>query len=265
MFVPYGDPAATHYRKLVLDEGEYGIGLLTNSLELGCDCLGEIRYLDGVVNDNDGKAMVVPNAICLHEEDNGIAWKHTDFRTGYVEVRRMPPDGDLHRSSPSATTSTPSTGTSTRTARIEYQVKLTGVISNGAVAAGEARRTARSSRPASTGRTTSTSSTCASTWPWTARPTASSRSNPRRRCQTGRTIRSATRGGPQEVLIESEAAGARSADPLGGRFWKVVNNQMPNDWVTRPATSSCPTMRSPLLLIPAPSCAGRASSATSCG
>ncbi len=49
MFVPYGDPGKTHYRKLVLDEGEYGIGLLTNALELGCDCLGEIAYLDGVV------------------------------------------------------------------------------------------------------------------------------------------------------------------------------------------------------------------------
>ena len=56
MFVPYGDPSPMHYRKLVLDEGEYGIGLLTNSLELGCDCLGEIAYLDGVVNDNDGTA-----------------------------------------------------------------------------------------------------------------------------------------------------------------------------------------------------------------
>jgi primary-amine oxidase len=89
MFVPYGDPGPMHYRKLVLDEGEYGIGLLTNSLELGCDCLGEIAYLDGVVNDNDGKAVTMPNAICLHEEDHGIAWKHTDFRTGYVEVRRM--------------------------------------------------------------------------------------------------------------------------------------------------------------------------------
>ena len=35
------------------------------------------------------RPMVMPNAICLHEEDHGIAWKHTDFRTGYVEVRRM--------------------------------------------------------------------------------------------------------------------------------------------------------------------------------
>jgi len=28
------------------DVGEYGIGTLANALENGCDCLGEIRYLD---------------------------------------------------------------------------------------------------------------------------------------------------------------------------------------------------------------------------
>ena len=55
MFVPYGDPRPTHYRKNVFDMGEYGIGMLANSLELGCDCLGEIRYFDAV-NDNDGQA-----------------------------------------------------------------------------------------------------------------------------------------------------------------------------------------------------------------
>ena len=31
------------------DAGEYGLGMCTNSLELGCDCLGEIRYFDGVL------------------------------------------------------------------------------------------------------------------------------------------------------------------------------------------------------------------------
>jgi primary-amine oxidase len=33
----------------------------------------------------------------------------------------------------------------------------------------------------------------------------------------------------EEVLITSEAAGARSADPLGGRYWKVINNHVPNE------------------------------------
>ena len=32
--------------------------------------------------------MTIPNAICMHEEDYGILWKHMDWRTDQVEVRR---------------------------------------------------------------------------------------------------------------------------------------------------------------------------------
>ena len=32
--------------------------------------------------------MEIPNAICMHEEDFGILWKHVDWRTGETEVRR---------------------------------------------------------------------------------------------------------------------------------------------------------------------------------
>lgn len=35
-----------------------------------------------------GEALVIPKAICLHEEDAGMLWKHTDTRLGHVEVRR---------------------------------------------------------------------------------------------------------------------------------------------------------------------------------
>jgi hypothetical protein len=31
---------------------------------------------------------VIPKAVCLHEEDAGMLWKHTDTRLGHVEVRR---------------------------------------------------------------------------------------------------------------------------------------------------------------------------------
>lgn len=91
MFIPYGDPRPTHYRKNVFDMGEYGVGMLANRLELGCACLGEIRYFDAVVNDNDGKPRTLKNAICVHEEDHGLLWKHLDYRTMKAEVR--PPDG----------------------------------------------------------------------------------------------------------------------------------------------------------------------------
>ncbi|MEM0943303.1 MAG: tyramine oxidase, partial [Pseudomonadota bacterium] len=46
MVVPYGSPDGRHPRKNVFDIGEYGVGRLVNSLELGCDCLGAIHYID---------------------------------------------------------------------------------------------------------------------------------------------------------------------------------------------------------------------------
>jgi primary-amine oxidase len=86
--VPYGHPSPTHYHQSVLDLGEQQFGALANTLELGCDCLGEIRYLDAVINDSRGEPQVLRNAICIHEEDQGILWKHVDSRTRETEVRR---------------------------------------------------------------------------------------------------------------------------------------------------------------------------------
>lgn len=88
MYVPYLDPTASQYRKNFFDWGEYGAGVMTNSLELGCDCLGLIHYFDATVVDGDGSVRPIRHAICMHEEDHGIAWKHTNSRTGEVEVRR---------------------------------------------------------------------------------------------------------------------------------------------------------------------------------
>ena len=87
LVIPYGDPSPGSYRKNAFDTGEAGMGRFTNSLEVGCDCLGEIRYLDVAVADADGSVREIPNGICLHEEDDGVLWKHTD-PDGHVEVRR---------------------------------------------------------------------------------------------------------------------------------------------------------------------------------
>ena len=86
--VPYGDTDPMHVWKHVLDAGEASIGNCVNSLELGCDCLGEIHYLDHVTVKHDGSARVVKNAICIHEEDYGVLWKHYDGLSQTVEVRR---------------------------------------------------------------------------------------------------------------------------------------------------------------------------------
>lgn len=89
MVVPYGDPCVTQAWRHSFDVGEAGVGKKANSLRLGCDCLGEIRYLDAVVADEFGKPRTIENAICVHEEDFGVAWKHTDPFSGVSTVRRM--------------------------------------------------------------------------------------------------------------------------------------------------------------------------------
>ncbi len=87
MVVPYGAPDEGDYRRNAFDVGEYGIGQLADSLKLGCDCVGQIHYFDMAVHDWHGRPTVIEQAVCLHEEDDGILFKHTD-EIGGVDVRR---------------------------------------------------------------------------------------------------------------------------------------------------------------------------------
>ena len=67
---------------------DYGLGNCATSLALGCDCLGHIRYFDAVLNNSAGEPVALPHAVCMHEEDVGLLWKHVDYRTGHSEARR---------------------------------------------------------------------------------------------------------------------------------------------------------------------------------
>ncbi|KAL0063442.1 peroxisomal copper amine oxidase [Marasmius tenuissimus] len=82
MVVPYGAPEHPHPRKFAFDTGEYGMGTMANELSLGCDCVGTIHYMPGSYVGHNGKAIIIENVICIHEEDNGVLWKHTDYRPG---------------------------------------------------------------------------------------------------------------------------------------------------------------------------------------
>ena len=88
MLVPYGDPSPVRFWQNYFDTGEYLFGRFTNSLELGCDCVGEIHYFDAVMSDEVGNPVTINNGICMHEEDYGTLWKHSDMFTGSHEVRR---------------------------------------------------------------------------------------------------------------------------------------------------------------------------------
>lgn len=89
MTVPYADARPPFHRKQAFDFGDGGAGNCANNLSLGCDCLGVIKYFDAVIVGSDGEPKVHPNVICLHEQDNGIGWKHTNWRTGRAVVTRM--------------------------------------------------------------------------------------------------------------------------------------------------------------------------------
>ncbi|KAK8000722.1 copper amine oxidase [Apiospora arundinis] len=89
MTVPYGDPRPPFHRKQAFDFGDGGAGRSANNLALGCDCLGAIHYFDAWDTDPEGKPTLAENVVCLHEQDAGIGWKHTNFRTGRAVVTRM--------------------------------------------------------------------------------------------------------------------------------------------------------------------------------
>ena len=71
IIVPYGDPRSPFQHKCAFDVMDYGLGATANSLELGCDCLGHIKYFDGMVNNSKGVCCVC--ALLLHANVAGIA------------------------------------------------------------------------------------------------------------------------------------------------------------------------------------------------
>ncbi|TAQ84205.1 hypothetical protein B7494_g7470 [Chlorociboria aeruginascens] len=88
MSIPYADPRHPYHKKQAFDLGDAGAGIMANNLQLGCDCLGSIHYLSAVLNNDKGEPLPMPNVVCIHEQDNGIGWKHTNYRTGRAAVVR---------------------------------------------------------------------------------------------------------------------------------------------------------------------------------
>jgi primary-amine oxidase len=137
MVVPYGDPSPTQVRKNAFDVGEYGMGMCANSLRLGCDCVGHIEYLDAHLCDSRGRELTIGNAICIHEEDFGILWKHTD--------RRLPDKPEVRRSRRLVVSSVSTVENYEygffwyfyQDGNIQFEIKLTGILSLGAAREGE--------------------------------------------------------------------------------------------------------------------------------
>ncbi|GAA1420327.1 primary-amine oxidase [Agrococcus citreus] len=88
MVVPYGDTTETRRWISYFDAGEYNLGKNANALQLGCDCLGAIHYFDAHLAADTGESITIPRAVCMHEEDYGVLWKHRELDGETVHGRR---------------------------------------------------------------------------------------------------------------------------------------------------------------------------------
>ena len=173
MVVPYGDPRPHYNRRNAFDVGEYGIGMLANSLSLGCDCLGEIRYFDAVLNDSKGQPVTDPERHLHARGGRRHPLEALDLRTGRGRGPALAPAGRLvHRDGRQLRVRlllvllpgrhAPARG---QDDRHRLQRRLAAGETPPWGSAGRARRLRA--------RSTSTSSARGWTWPWTARRTRS--------------------------------------------------------------------------------------------
>ena len=226
MVVPYGTPAPGHARKNVFDIGEYGLGKFANSLRLGCDCLGHIAYLDAHLNTMTGEVFTIENAICIHEEDAGILWKHWDFRTNRTEMRR----GRRLVISCICTVGNyeyASYWYFRQDGAIEFEMKATGIINTAACIPGQPSPYGAEVSPGVEGHIHQ-HAFCARL-----DMAVDGDANSVVECDTV-----ADPPGPQnpygnafrvvERVLRTEAEGARRAEPAAQRYWKVVNPNVRN-------------------------------------
>ena len=90
MVVPYADPGPVRFWQNYFDAGEYLLGQQVNSLALGL----RLRRATSTTSTRcwptrAASPRTVQNAVCMHEEDAGVLWKHTDLFTESAETRRQ--------------------------------------------------------------------------------------------------------------------------------------------------------------------------------
>ncbi|MFO0108785.1 MAG: tyramine oxidase, partial [bacterium] len=88
MAVPYGHPQPNWSFRNAFDVGEYNLGLLANKLELGKEIPENGVLLNTVFANPEGEPFTIPGLIGIYERDNGILWKHFNYRNQQKYIRR---------------------------------------------------------------------------------------------------------------------------------------------------------------------------------
>ena len=139
MYVPYGDPAPTHRFKNVFDQGEYGVGWLANSLSWAATASGTstTSTASSTTTTAAPSRSRTPSACTRRTRaSRGSTWTSAPRRSQVRRRRRLV-------ISSIATVGNYEYGYFWylyTDGTIEYEVKLTGVISTGAIAQGETPR-----------------------------------------------------------------------------------------------------------------------------
>ncbi len=88
LLVSYGDPDEGWNWRNPFDEGEYGLGIGAIRLRPGLEVPEHAVLLPGVLAEDNGAVEQRRDVIAVYEQDAGILWSHTDFKTGRTETRR---------------------------------------------------------------------------------------------------------------------------------------------------------------------------------
>ncbi len=75
--VPYGDPSAAWAWRCAFDEGEYGLGRNSSSVEH--DVPAEAVLIDTVFANELGTPIVAKDRIAIYERDGGTVWRHASL------------------------------------------------------------------------------------------------------------------------------------------------------------------------------------------
>jgi primary-amine oxidase len=255
MVVPYGDPGAMHGWKNAFDAGEWGLGRMTQPLQLGCDCVGEIHYFDATIANERGGPWVIKNAICMHEEDYGVLWKHIDLMTGLSEVRRSRRLVVSHF----ATVGNYEYGFFWYfylDGNIQLEVKLTGILSVGAMEPGSDRDFGVEVAPGvfapfhqhlfCTRLDFDLEGTANRVYEVEAERTPDGPDNPWRNAFTARSM-----------LLERESEAKRNTNSDTSRTWRIENASVHNGLGKPVGYKLVPTMSTPTMLAHAESSVGR--------
>uniref|UniRef100_A0A0D6QWY4 Amine oxidase n=1 Tax=Araucaria cunninghamii TaxID=56994 RepID=A0A0D6QWY4_ARACU len=96
LYVPYMDPSEDWYYKTYFDNGEFGLGLNSFSLEPLNDCPRNAHYMHRFFAGADGKPIETRNALCIFERYAGdVSWRHTESAIPDLLIREVRPEVTL--------------------------------------------------------------------------------------------------------------------------------------------------------------------------